>query len=113
MKIIKDKELGGVEMQEQKETEPKKNFKQLAKEKTKRHMRNFKKEFTKAINTAILATFGFLIALVWRDVITEFVNKISSKSPVQGKLVGALITTLICVIGIMILSKIFSEKENK
>lgn len=109
MKIIKDKESGNaLKMQEQK-----KNLRKLAKEKAKQHMRSFKKEFTRAINTAIMATFGFLIALVWKDVITEFVNKISSKSPVQGKLVSALIVTIICVIGIMILSRIFSGKENK
>jgi len=83
------------------------------KEKAKRHAREFNKEFKKAINTAIMAAFGFLIALVWKDVITEFVEKISQKSPVQGALVSAFIVTIICVLGIVILTKIFSEKENE
>ena len=58
-----------------------------------------------------MAAFGFLIALVWKDVITEWVNNLSSKSPVQG-LISALMTTLICVVGIMIVTKLFGDKEN-
>jgi hypothetical protein len=84
---------------------------QLAKERARRHAREFKEEFNKAITTAFIAAFGFLIALIWRDLITEYVNKISESSPVQGKLFSALIVTLICVIGIMILTKLFSEKK--
>ena len=93
-------------------TEVKKSRRQIAHEKAKSGVRKFKTEFNKAINTAIMAAFGFLIALVWKDVITEFVNGISEKSPVQGKLFSALIVTIICVLGIMILTKIFSEKKN-
>ncbi len=83
------------------------------KERAKRHAKEFNREFKKAMNTAIMAAFGFLIALVWKDVITEFVDKISSKAPIQGKLFSALIVTLICVTGILILSRVFSEKENE
>ena len=80
-----------------------------AKEKLKRFNRELKKE----INTAIIAAFGFLIALVWKDVITEWVNNISSKSPFQGKLLSALFVTIICVFGIMILTKVLSDKEER
>jgi Na+/proline symporter len=83
------------------------------KERAKRHAKEFNKEFKKATNTAIMAAFGFLIALVWKDVITEFVDTISSRSPVQGKLFSAIIVTLICVAGILILTRLLSEKENK
>jgi hypothetical protein len=84
-----------------------------SKEKAKVHAKRFNKEFKNAVNTAIMAAFGFLIALVWKDVITEFVDKISNKSPVQGKLFSALIVTLICVVGIIISTKLFSEKTNE
>ena len=97
-------------MTEEKEVEQKKSS---VKNKAKSGVKKFHSEFNKAVNTAIMAAFGFLIALVWKDVITEFVNKISAKSPVQGKLFSALIVTIICVLGIMILTKIFSEKEKK
>jgi hypothetical protein len=85
---------------------------QIAKEKAKKHAREFREEFNKAINTAVMAAFGFLIALVWKDVITGFVDSISSKSPVQGQLVGALVVTIICVFGIIILTKIFRNKDD-
>jgi hypothetical protein len=82
-------------------------------EKAKTGVKTFRKEFKKEMNTAIMAAFGFLIALVWKDVITEFVNNISEKSPIQGKLVSALIVTIICVLGIMLLSRMLKTEEEK
>ena len=67
--------------------------------------KKFKNEFNKAINTAILAAFGFLVALVWKDVITEWVDKVAAYSPLQGKIISALMITLICVLGILAISK--------
>jgi len=69
-----------------------------------------KRELKKSILSAIVAAFGFLIALSWRDVIIEYVDKISSLSPVQGKLISAVIITVICVLGILIMTKFLSEK---
>jgi len=69
-----------------------------------------KRELKKSILSAVVAAFGFLIALSWRDVITEYVDKISSLSPVQGKLISAVIITFICVLGIIIMTRFFSEK---
>ncbi len=80
---------------------------QRAKEKAKK----FNREVKKALYTAFLAAFGFLIALVWRDVIQSWVDKISSTSPVQGQLVSATIVTIICVVGILIVTKYLKEKE--
>ena len=79
--------------------------------KTKHRAKRFRQEFNKALNTALLAAFGFLIALIWRDVIQEWVNKIAESSPVQGKLISALIVTFICVVGIIVVTKLF--KVNK
>jgi len=70
----------------------------------------FKNELKKSILSAVVAAFGFLIALSWRDVIIEYVDKISSLSPVQGKLISAVIITVICVLGILIMTKFLSEK---
>jgi hypothetical protein len=83
------------------------------KQKTLQRLKRFNRELKKEMNTAILAAFGFLIALVWKDAITEFVDKISSKSPFQGKLFSALIVTFICVIGIMIISRFLSVKDDE
>jgi hypothetical protein len=71
----------------------------------------FKSEFKKSINTALVAAFGFLIALSWRSVITDLIESIESFSPVQGKLVEAIIVTIVGVIGIMTVTSFLSEKE--
>lgn len=80
---------------------------QRAKEKAK----EFNREIKKALYTAILAAFGFLIALVWRDVIQSWVEKISASSPVQGQLISALLVTIICVGGILIATKFLKVEE--
>jgi hypothetical protein len=85
----------------------------LLHEKAKKGVHTFKREFKKEMNTAIMAAFGFLIALVWKDVITDFVNSISERSPLHGAFVSALIVTIICVLGIMLFSKILKEKEEE
>ena len=77
---------------------------------TKESAKKFKRELKKSINTAIVAAFSFLIALAWRDVITGYVNKISELSPVKGQLISAIIITIICVIGILIITKIFAKE---
>ena len=66
----------------------------------------FRKELKKSVTTAIVAAFGFLIALTWRDFITEWVTKISEASPVQNSLITAVIITFVCVIGIFLVSKL-------
>lgn len=71
----------------------------------------FTREFRKTLTTAIVAAFGFLIALVWRDFITEYVDKITGASPVQGKLVSAVIVTFIGVIAILIITPKEPEKK--
>jgi len=66
---------------------------------TREKTKKFNLEIKKSMNTAIVAAFGFLMALAWRDVITEYINELTSISPVQGKLISAIIITLIGVIG--------------
>ena len=83
------------------------------KERIKSSARKFKLEFKKSINTAIVAAFGFLMALVWKDVITGYVIKLEEISPLKGQLISAIIITIISVFGILMISKIFSESENK
>ncbi len=79
----------------------------------KKSAAKFKSEFNKSINTAISAAFGFLVALVWKDVITEWVDRIAALSPLQGKVISALLITLIGTLGILITARIFSTEESK
>jgi len=81
----------------------------------KNKKQEFKKEFKKQLAIALLAAFAFLIALSWRDFISEIVNKIIIFFGIQGqtyivKFIAALIITIIAVIGILIFSKYNSDK---
>ena len=80
--------------------------------KTKARAKHLRNEFNKALNTALIAAFGFLIALVWRDVIKEWISVIAEKSPVQGQLISALIVTVVCVIGIIVVARLFKVKKE-
>lgn len=87
-----------------KKKEPELTRTQKLKLKAKQSALRFKKELKKSTITAIVSAFGFLIALVWRDVITEWVTKISETSPIKGSLITAGIVTLISVVGIVLIS---------
>ena len=84
--------------------------KEILKEKARASTKKFHKEFRSSLVTAITAAFGFLIALVWRDVITEYVSLVTAISPVQSQLISALIVTLIGVLGILSISKLNVEE---
>lgn len=79
--------------------------------KAKESAKKLKQETKKAINTAIVAAFGFLMALAWRDVITEYINAAGIMTPTQGKLISALVITFISVLGILIVTKMLSVEE--
>jgi hypothetical protein len=74
-----------------------------------------KQEIRKNIAKAVLAAFGFMIALVWRDVVKEGVNKLIAMSALNGDgymftLITAIVTTGICVVGIIYFSR-WSEQK--
>lgn len=85
--------------------------KKSRRERVKASAKRFNLELKKSLNTAIVAAFGFLIALSWRDVITEYIGKITTLSPVQGKLISAIIITFIGVFGILIVAKFLKVGE--
>jgi hypothetical protein len=83
---------------------------QLLKLKAKQSALSFKRELKKSVTTALAAAFGFLIALSWREVITSWIEKISSFSPIKGNFISAILITIISVIGILLVSKFSNEK---
>ncbi len=73
-------------------------------------IKTIKSETKKQIIVAFTAAFGFLIALVWRDVIKSYVDRIISQLTVSGPeslimLYTAIITTILAVIGIILINK--------
>ncbi|MEK6913125.1 MAG: DUF5654 family protein [Nanoarchaeota archaeon] len=81
--------------------------------KAKESALKFKRELHKSTTTAIIAAFGFLIALTWRDVITEWITKISEANPFKNSLLTAMIITLVSVIGIVIISRFGAEEKTE
>jgi len=70
------------------------------------------KEIKSTIAVAIAAAFGFIIALIWKDVIVGLVSLTglsvtAPTDPISGVIatVTALIITVICVLGIIYISK--------
>jgi preprotein translocase subunit SecD len=82
------------------------------KEKIKNSGHKIGKEFKKSISTAVIAAFSLIVALAWKDVITSYVVKIQSATPIKGELITALFITLVSVLGILIISKILGTKEK-
>ncbi len=107
----KEKEEIKQEVKEEVKKEVEEDLRKKLGLKAKTQVSRFKEEFNKSINTAIVAAFGFLVALVWRDVITEWVDKLTALSPLQGKLISAMLVTLIATLGILIVSAIFSKEK--
>ena len=81
-------------------------------ERTREKTREVKMEFKKQVSGAIIAAFGLIIALSWKDVITEFVNQFAVVKS-YGLIVSALALTFISVIGILIISKWAKTEEKK
>lgn len=78
----------------------------------------FKSEVKKNILTAILAAFGFIIALVWRDAIQAGVNEMIDRVGIKGtgyiyQITIAVAITIICVIGILFFSRLKGEEDVK
>lgn len=77
---------------------------------TKQRTRELHLQFREQTAAAIIAAFGFLIALAWKDVITQAVSYLTPK---QNLLLSALVISLISVIGISIVTRWATKgKEN-
>ncbi len=78
----------------------------------------FRTRFKKEIITAILAAFGFLIALSWREPIVAFVDKIiaSLNLGVSGeifmKILSAVIVTIIAVFVFVLIARWEAKDEE-
>jgi hypothetical protein len=80
--------------------------------KAKKASLNFKREFKKAIVTALVSALGLILAFSWKDVLDLLVKEILSFSPIKSSLLSAIIITIFCVAGILILSRFGNEKTK-
>ena len=90
----------------------------LKQEAIRKKLEHFNREVRKNASVAVSAAFALLIALAWKDVIAESVDKIVEVLQMPGntylfRFVSALIVTVVCVMGIWISSKIAAKEEQK
>lgn len=76
-----------------------------------------KNETKKHVVKAIVAAFGFIIALVWRDTIKESINTFVTNFSINGPpaLITsyiAIVTTIIAAIGIVLITKGSSKTKE-
>ena len=79
-------------------------------------IKKFKREFRIQTTTALLAALAFIIALVWRDFISDSIDHIVAILGVTEnlylyKLFSALLVTFLAILAIMLISK-FKVEEN-
>ena len=77
----------------------------------------FGSEFKKQTSTAIIAAFGFIVALVWRDLIQKVIQEYTKTTllethPYISLLYTAIVITLISVIGIALVTR-WAKKPEK
>ena len=85
-------------------------LKNIKPEHVEEHLTNFQVEVRKHTATAISAAFALVIALVWKDAIEAFVDNILADLKLTEnlhyyKLLVAIVVTIICVVGIFIISR--------
>ena len=84
----------------------------ILREKAKEFEKKFKDNLKNSLKTAIVTAFGLLIALQWQSLITKLVNGITGLSPIQGIFITTLIITVVCVLGILITTRLLSNQEE-
>lgn len=75
-------------------------------------------EFKHHTATAIIAAFGFLIALVWKDLIVKIMENVTSahlleQYPYLSLLFSAFVVTIFSVFGIIIVSRWAKKPDSK
>jgi chromosome segregation ATPase len=77
----------------------------------KKHAEVYVLETRKALATAVVAAFGFLMALSWREYIKELLDSILGAGAVTSSFVSAVVITLISVFGIILATRFLKVKE--
>lgn len=94
-----------------------KKQKRKIRQKTSSAVKRLSSETRKQTTTALVAAFAFLIALVWKEVIINYTNSIVAFFSIPGSqnfalLYTALLTTIIAVIGIILVNLWGKKEEN-
>lgn len=77
-----------------------------------------KEEVKNDITGPVVASFGFVIALVWRDAIKEALDAYLVRAGLTGKeylytFISAIIVTIVVIIIMVVITKLGRKKKNK
>lgn len=78
--------------------------------KTKGRAKKFNMKVKKVVGSSLVAAFGLVTGLAWKEVIEVYLKLIVSDE--QSKLISAIIITIISVICIVIITKITQDSEE-
>ena len=97
-------------------TEVKKEIKKALLHRAKKPLSVIHQEFKTQVSGAIIAAFGFVIALAWKDLIVKLLANLTKtdlliKYPYLAQLYTALIITIFAVIGILLISRWAQKPE--
>ena len=103
-------------MAEKEVYEAKKRLRERIYDKTKKSALKFKREFKKQVIVGVTAAFAFLIALSWREPISDFVNNLIEnlglkENLIYFKFLSAIIVTVIAVLILIFISRWASKEE--
>ena len=79
-------------------------------QKAKESAKRFRQELKKTIGASLIAAFGLVTGLAWKEVVEIYLDTVLSAQ--QSKLISALVITIISVAAIMLISKITSNPEE-
>ena len=87
-------------------------------EDTFEYAEKFHKRFRKELVTAVVAAFGFLIALSWREPIVQAIDLFIEFTNLKGneiyiQIISAILITIIGVLAIMVISKWDVKKDKQ
>ena len=71
-------------------------------------------EIRKQTLALVIAAFGFVAALVWKDAITAWMKPLyESADGAMGLTVAAVVVTVVVVVVTIVLTKLLGEREQK
>jgi hypothetical protein len=77
----------------------------------KMKIHKIKSKIKEHFGATLITAFGIVAALAWKDVLSEYLTGIVTLSPVQSKLVTALIVTFISLVAIITIAHITNSKK--
>jgi len=100
-----------------KEEKPQKTKKEII-ARLEGQLKIIKEELRKDVSVPVVASFGFIIALIWRDAIQAVINEFLSQAGLLEKayiyqIISAIIVTIVVIIIMVLVTELSRSKKMK